>query len=57
MKKCPRCKGFDDDSVRFCKKCGTELFFDNRFPEMKSLKSGIKLLISKIIHAAVLKKD
>ena len=36
MKKCPRCKGYDDDSVRFCKKCGTELFFENRFPETRN---------------------
>jgi len=32
MKKCPRCFGLDDDTVRFCKKCGTELFFEYRFP-------------------------
>jgi len=32
MKKCPRCLKYDDDSVRFCKKCNTELFFEDRFP-------------------------
>ena len=32
MKKCPRCLKTDDDDVRFCKHCNTELFFVERFP-------------------------
>ena len=32
MKRCPRCtvRGESDDT-RFCPKCGTELFFEERF--------------------------
>ena len=34
MKKCPACfKNEDNDSVRFCKHCGTELFYPERFGE------------------------
>jgi len=33
MKKCPRCLKYEDESIRFCKHCGTELFFENRFPK------------------------
>ena len=37
MKKCPRCmKTEKDDLTRFCKHCGTELFFLNRFPAKES---------------------
>ena len=79
MKKYPRCLNYDDDSVRFCKKCNTELFFEDRFPgggkkivqkatllglkctslrpAKKSLKFKIKFLMSKIMHAQVLKKE
>jgi len=31
MKKCPRCLKYDDESIRFCKHCRTELFFEDRF--------------------------
>ena len=31
MKKCPKCLKYDADDVRFCKHCGTELFFPKRF--------------------------
>jgi len=40
MKKCPSCLKYDNETVRFCKHCGTELFFENRFPE-KKIKSGL----------------
>ena len=43
MKKCPRCGYGDDDSVRFCKKCGTELFFEYRFPGKG--KSVMKIVV------------
>jgi len=33
MKKCPRCKKLDEENVRFCKTCNTELFFEYRFPD------------------------
>ena len=54
MKKCPRCLSYDDESVRFCKKCNTELFFEYRFPaggkSKKSIKVKVKTLVSKIIQ-------
>jgi len=31
MKKCPKCSKRDSDDTRFCKHCGTELSFGNRF--------------------------
>ena len=31
MKKCPRCMKKDNDDVRFCRHCHTELFFEHRF--------------------------
>ena len=40
MKKCPRCLKLDDDEVRFCKACGTELFFEYRFPENEGKQTG-----------------
>jgi|GEM_PF-739339 len=36
MKKCPRCLKYDNDSTRFCKHCGTELFFPERFETKES---------------------
>ena len=42
MKKCPRCLKLDDDSVRFCKNCNTELFFEDRFPRMAMNMRGKK---------------
>ena len=38
MKKCPRCLILDNDEIRFCKKCGTELFYASRFPENRKIK-------------------
>ena len=41
MKKCPRCmKTEENDLTRFCKHCGTELFFLDRFPKNDS--TGVK---------------
>ena len=35
MKKCPSCLEYEEnDATRFCKHCGTELFFEERFEEM-----------------------
>ena len=38
MKKCPKCSKHDADDIRFCKDCGAELFFANRF-EQKHIKA------------------
>ena len=49
MKKCPKCLKYDDESVRFCKSCGTEIFFEERFEvKSKSTKHIQKLLKKKL---------
>ena len=51
MKKCPRCSSYDDDSVRFCKNCNTELFFEYRFPKGSK---GSEKRCSKIVQRATM---
>jgi len=54
MKKCPHClKREEIDATRFCKNCGTELFFEHRFeatPEkgINPLLHAIKRIIRRI---------
>jgi uncharacterized OB-fold protein len=38
MKKCPNCMRKDIDSQRFCKACGTEIFFVERFAKEKGVE-------------------
>jgi hypothetical protein len=38
MKKCPACMREDPDAPRFCKNCGTEMFFPERFGEKNRQK-------------------
>jgi len=40
MKKCPKCMKSDLDTVRFCKSCGTEIFFLERFESAEEKAKG-----------------
>jgi len=44
MKKCPSCLEHEDDSVRFCISCGTELFYEHRFPGWSNGKMNIVVI-------------
>ena len=61
MKKCPRCmKTEEDDLTRFCKHCGTELFFLNRFPAKESTVSRkvnmkpVKIIVDILMLASLI---
>ncbi|MCL2628898.1 MAG: hypothetical protein FWD44_09430 [Oscillospiraceae bacterium] len=45
MKKCPNCLKSDEDTVRYCKLCNTEMFFEYRFG-----KGGKVPLFKRILH-------
>lgn len=61
MKKCPACLKRDSDSTRFCRHCGTELFFEHRFeakskPTLKQRAKQLKTDIPAVFLALKHKK-
>jgi len=44
MKRCLRCLEHEDDSVRFCINCGTELFYAHRFPGWSNGKMNVVII-------------
>jgi len=53
MKICPRCSRTNDETERFCKYCGTETFFPERFKglDIEKKEARGKLISDKIVRA------
>ena len=59
MKKCPRCMRHDSNDTRFCKHCGTELFFLERFEvdEKASAEKPLKTAFKAFFKGGKKKKN